>query len=228
MPAQHHARRRSRPLGLRTSRPVAVWDDAHNLLFSLSATDNQAPRTSFQESHQALERSHVLGIRLLHPSRKVLHCELQLPSVLTEVAGPHRPRSEARSTLSITFLAIVLVSHPNTREYSLRCFRHPGPSARPESQRVEGRPPARIAHLPVAPRGYSLTSLFRWVASCTSPIATVVPNAAVVLDQQVLSQHHLGMRCKATSAQLKEKSSLQRTNLTNVFITFLYPTQMLN
>ena len=38
-----------------------------------------------------------------------------LTPVLTEVAGPHRPRSVASSTLCITFLAIVLISHSNNR-----------------------------------------------------------------------------------------------------------------
>ena len=203
MPAQHHARRRSRPLGLRTSRPVAVWDDVHNLLFSSSATDNQAPRTSFQESHQALERSHVLGIRLLHPSRKVLHCELQLTSVLTEVAGPHRPRSEARSTLSITFLAIVLVSHPNTREYSLLCFRHPGPSARPESQRVEGRPRAPIAHLPVHLEGTVSAVCSGGLLPAHIAHRHSGPQRSCRLGPASTFPNHLGMRCKATSAHLR-------------------------
>ena len=37
------------------------------------------------------EGLHVLVVRLLHPSRKFLHCELQLTPVLTEMAGPRRP-----------------------------------------------------------------------------------------------------------------------------------------
>ena len=84
-------------------------------LFSLSVVHDQACRTSLQESHQTFEGLHVLGVWLLHPSRKFLRCELQLTSVLTEIAGPHRPRSVASSTLCIKLLAIFFISRPHTK-----------------------------------------------------------------------------------------------------------------
>ena len=68
---------------------LAVRERVHKWLFSLSAVDDQA--TSCQESHQTLDGLHVLGIRLLHPSRKFLYRELQVTPALTEIAGPHRP-----------------------------------------------------------------------------------------------------------------------------------------
>ena len=62
-----------------------------------------------QESHQTFEGLHVFGVRLLYPSRKFLHSELQLTSVLTEITGPHRPRSVAISILCTNFLAIFFI-----------------------------------------------------------------------------------------------------------------------
>ena len=40
---------------------------------------------------------------------------------------------------------------------------------------------------PSAPRGYSPNSLFRWIASCTSPMSTLGPSSCR-LDQQMLSK----------------------------------------
>ena len=68
-------------------------------------------RASLQESHQTFKGLHVLGVRLLHPSRKFLHCELQFAPVLTEIAGPHRPRSVGSSILCIKPLAIFFLSN---------------------------------------------------------------------------------------------------------------------
>ena len=59
---------------------------------------------------------HLLGVRLLQPSRQFLHRELQLTPVLTERAGPHRPRSVASSTFGIKLFAIFFVSRPNVRK----------------------------------------------------------------------------------------------------------------
>ena len=117
---QHHERRRSRPTCLRVSCPVAVWEDVHDWLFRLSAADDQASRTFLQESHQTFKGLHVLGVQLLHSPRKLLHCELQLTPVLTEEAGPHRPRSVASSILSTKLLAIFFISRPNT--WRTHCF----------------------------------------------------------------------------------------------------------
>ena len=59
-------------------------------------------------------RGLVLDVRLLHPSRKFLHCELQLTPVLTEIAGPHRPRPVASSILCTQLLAIFFISRPHS------------------------------------------------------------------------------------------------------------------
>ena len=58
---------------------------------------------------------HVLSVRLLHPSRKFLHCELHLTPVLTEIAGQHRPRSVESSILSTKLLAIFFISRSHTK-----------------------------------------------------------------------------------------------------------------
>ena len=80
----------------------------------LSVADDQASRTSFQASDQTFECLHVLGVWLLHSSRKFFHRELQLTPVLTEVTCTHRPRSATRTILSVKLLATTFFSHRDT------------------------------------------------------------------------------------------------------------------
>ena len=105
---------------------------------------------SFRNRTRRFEGLHVLGIRLLHPSRQFLHRELQLTSVLTEIAGPHRPRWVASSTLCIKLLAIFFVSRPNTRSPHSFAFRCSVPSVTP----VFSASSSRLSP-PSAPGGYS-------------------------------------------------------------------------
>ena len=191
---------------------LAVREHVHNWLFSLSAVDDQASRTSCQESHQTLDGLLVLGIRLLHPSRKFLHRELQLAPVLTEIAGPYRPRSVTKLVFQHQAPCHPLRKSSEHQEYSLLCFRYPVPSVIPRSPRHEGRPPAPIARVPLRLKD-SLNSLFKWIASCTSPISLFGSQHSCRLDQQVPSQ--LISECVAKRPPLNEKSSLQRTTLTN-------------
>ena len=80
---------------------------------------------------------------------------------------------------------------------------------------------------PSAPGGDSLNSLFGWIVSCTSPISTLGPITAVVLTNKCFPDSSRNA-LQSDLRPLKEKSSPQRTSLTNVSITFRYPTQMLN
>ena len=96
------------------------------------------PGLPFRNRTRRFRACMFLVLRLLHLSRKFLHCELQLTSVLTEIAGPHRPRSVASSTLCIKLLAIVFISRPHTRS-----------TVTPGCPRVERRPRAPIARLPL-------------------------------------------------------------------------------
>ena len=57
----------------------------------------------------------------------------------------------------------------------------------PRFPRAEGRPPAPIARLPLRLKD-SLKSLFKWIASCTSPISLFGSQHSCRLDQQVPSQ----------------------------------------
>ena len=100
MPTEHHARRRIRP-GLRTSCPVAVWEDVHDWLFSLSVVHDQASRASLQESHQTFEGLHVLGVRccIRLASSFTANCRSHL-SCLRELARIVHDRQQARSSAS--------------------------------------------------------------------------------------------------------------------------------
>ena len=116
----------------------------------------------------------------------------------------------------------------------------------PGFPRVEGRPRAPITRLPLRLRGYSLNSLFRLIASCTSPISALGPITAVVLTNKCFPSSSRNA-LHSYLRPLKEKSSHQHTNLTNctrhavfaskrhssrhvwcVFLAFPYPTQTLN
>ena len=59
---------------------------------------------------------------------------------------------------------------------------------------------------PSAPGGYSLTSLFRWIGSCTSPISTLGPNTAVALTSKCFPNSSRNVE-QSDLRPLKEKSS---------------------
>ena len=96
---------------------------------------------------------------------------------------------------------------------------------------------------PCAPGGYSLNSLFKWIASCTSLIQTLGPITAVVLTNKCFPNSSR-IASHSDLRPLKEKSPPQRTNLTirtrhvvftserhssrHVTCALRCPTQMLN
>ena len=182
-------------------------------------------RTSLQQSHQTFDGLHVLGVRLLHPSRQFLHGELQLTPVLTEMAGPHRPRSVASSTLCLKLLAIFFISRPYTR--STHSFALVAQSHLCNQEFYVSRVGLELPSLAslCASRIQSQQSVHVGLLFSTSPISTLVPITAVVLTNKCFPTH-LGMHYKATFVH--STSSPQRTNLTNVSNTFRYPTHMLH
>ena len=75
---------------------------------------------------------------------------------------------------------------------------------------------ASISHHspPSGPGGYSLSNGFRWIAFCTSPISTLGHTTAVVLTNKCFLNSSRNA-LQSDLRPLKEKSSPQRTNLTN-------------
>ena len=57
----------------------------------------------------------VPACSLLHSSRKFLYRELQLTPVLTEVTCTHPSSFVTRTIVSVKLLAIIFISHPDTR-----------------------------------------------------------------------------------------------------------------
>ena len=100
---QRYARQASRTktkstLGSSRIRPVAKKTSTIGCSTCLLYTTKHLG-LPFLNRTRRLRACKFLVFWLLHPSRKFLHRELQLTPVVTEIAGPHRPRSVASSTL---------------------------------------------------------------------------------------------------------------------------------
>ena len=111
------------------------------------------------------------------------------------------------------------------QEYSQLCFRYSVPSVTPESPRDEGRPQAPIARLTL--RLEDTVSTVCSSGLLLAHISALGPITAVVLTSKCFPNSSRNA-FQSDLQPLKEKSSLQRTSLTIVPITFRYPTQMLN
>ena len=98
MPAKHHVRRRSRPPGLRASRPVAKKTSTIGCSTCLLYTTKHLG-LPFLNRNRRLRACKFLvsGCCIRLASSSTANCSSHLS--VTEIAGPHRPRSVASSTL---------------------------------------------------------------------------------------------------------------------------------
>ena len=156
--------------------PGRCLEDVHEWLFSLSVVHDQASRTCF------MNRTRRFGLactRCSAASRKFLHCELQLTFVFTEIDGAHRPRPVANSTSASSSVPYSSVVHTRRILTALLLLLNPMSdfmiSMRQRSASTSHHSP------PSAPGRCSLNILFRWIASCKSPISTLGPITPVVL-----------------------------------------------
>ena len=179
-PAQHHVRRRNRP-----SRHPCITPSRCLRRRPQLAVQLVCHRQPIAPSALPLACSwHSAGASV---SQMSLHCELQLTSVLAEVAWPASSKTGSKLD-SQHHIPCHRLHQSSEHCCSLLCFRHPGPSVRPKISTCQGS----------ASSSQSFTSLRTWSTSsavCSGgllpahrPFPHWVPTQLSSFDKQVLSQ----------------------------------------